>query len=99
MHLAERMGRTLALSDGTRDQMFLALRLGGLSRHIDISGKVPFIVDDVLVHFDDARSSAALLALAALAEKTQIIFFTHHRHLVELAENTLPHQSLCLHHL
>jgi uncharacterized protein YhaN len=88
-----------ALSDGTRDQMFLALRLGGLSRHIEISGRVPFIVDDVLVHFDDARSSAALLALAALAEKTQIIFFTHHRHLIDLAENTVPQESLCLHYL
>jgi uncharacterized protein YhaN len=83
-----------ALSDGTRDQMFLALRLGGLSRHIENSGSVPFIVDDVLVHFDDARASAALLALAALAQKTQIIFFTHHRHLVELAENTVPRQLL-----
>jgi uncharacterized protein YhaN len=84
-----------ALSDGTRDQMFLALRLGGLSRHIETSGSVPFIVDDVLVHFDDERSSAALLALAALAGKTQIIFFTHHKHLVELAEKTVPKQSLC----
>jgi uncharacterized protein YhaN len=88
-----------ALSDGTRDQMFLALRLGGLSRHIEINGRVPFIVDDVLVHFDDVRSSAALLALAALAEKTQIIFFTHHRHLVELAEKTVPQQLLDMHYL
>jgi uncharacterized protein YhaN len=88
-----------ALSDGTRDQMFLALRLGGLWRHIENSGRVPFIVDDVLVHFDDERSSAALLALASLAEKTQIIFFTHHRHLVELAEKTVPRQLLCTYHL
>lgn len=88
-----------ALSDGSRDQMFLALRLGGLSRHIETSGSVPFIVDDVLVHFDDERSSAALLALADLAEKTQIIFFTHHKHLVELAEKTVPKQLLCTHFL
>ena len=88
-----------ALSDGTRDQMFLALRLGGLSRHVETSGSVPFIVDDVLVHFDDARASAALLALADLAEKTQIIFFTHHKHLVELAEKTVPGQLLCTHFL
>jgi len=88
-----------ALSDGTRDQMFLALRLGGLSRHIENSGSVPFIVDDVLVHFDDERSSAALLALAGLAEKTQIIFFTHHKHLVELAEKAVPKQSLCTYFL
>jgi len=88
-----------ALSDGARDQMFLALRLGGLSRHIESSGSIPFIVDDVLVHFDNERSSAALQSLASLAEKTQIIFFTHHRHLVDLAVKAVPEQLLCAHHL
>ena len=88
-----------ALSDGARDQMFLALRLGGLSRHVENSGRFPFIVDDILVHFDDERSSAALLALSDLADKTQIIFFTHHTHLLELAEKTVPKKLLCTHFL
>ena len=88
-----------ALSDGTRDQMFLALRLGGLSRHVEKSGRFPFIVDDILVHFDDERSSAALLALSDLAGKTQIIFFTHHKHLLDLAEKIVPEKLLCTHYL
>jgi uncharacterized protein YhaN len=46
----------------------------------------PFVVDDVLLNFDDNRATAALLALNALSAKTQIIFFTHHKRLVELAE-------------
>ena len=82
------------LSDGARDQMFLALRLGALARHIQKSGSIPFIVDDVLVHFDDQRSFAALQALAGLAAKTQIIFFTHHKHLLALAAKAVPQQLL-----
>lgn len=88
-----------ALSDGTRDQMFLALRLGGLARHLENTGRLPFIVDDVLVHFDNDRSAAALTALADLAEKTQIIFFTHHDHLVEQAARVVPETVLCVHRL
>jgi len=46
---------------------------------------MPFIVDDVLVDFDDRRSAAALHTLAVLAEKTQVILFTHHSRVVEQA--------------
>jgi uncharacterized protein YhaN len=44
---------------------------------------MPFIVDDILVDFDDDRSQAALQALEKLAEKTQVILFTHHLQVVE----------------
>lgn len=47
---------------------------------------MPFIVDDVLVDFDDMRSEAALHALSTLAEKTQVILFTHHSQVVEQAQ-------------
>ena len=47
---------------------------------------MPFIVDDVLVDFDDARSEAALNALAELSEKTQVILFTHHLQVVKQAK-------------
>jgi uncharacterized protein YhaN len=87
------------MSDGSRDQLFLALRLGGLVKYINNNGPMPFIVDDVLVHFDDDRSAAALNTMGDLAEKTQIIFFTHHQHLVELAEKSVPHAILHVHHL
>ncbi len=87
------------MSDGSRDQLFLSLRLGGLSRHLEANGGMPFIVDDVLVNFDDDRSSATLEALSGFANRTQIIFFTHHQHLVELAEKAIPKQLLCTHRL
>lgn len=87
------------MSDGSRDQLFLSLRLGGLEKYIINNGPMPFIVDDVLVHFDDDRSAAALEAMGDLAEKTQIIFFTHHQHLVALAEKSVSEEILHVHHL
>jgi len=71
------------MSSGTRDQLYLALRLASLEKYMESAEPMPFIVDDVLVDFDDARSQAALHALAELAEKTQVILFTHHSQLVE----------------
>lgn len=71
------------MSSGTRDQLYLALRLASLEKYMESAEPMPFIVDDVLVDFDDARSQAALNALAELAEKTQVIVFTHHSQVVE----------------
>ncbi len=73
------------LSDGTRDQLFLALRLAGIEHHLKDREPMPLIVDDVLINFDDVRARATLNCLAELAKKTQVILFTHHRHLVEIA--------------
>ena len=74
------------MSSGTRDQLYLALRLASLEKYMESAEPMPFIVDDILVHFDDERSKATLGVLAELAGKTQIILFTHHRRLVEQAQ-------------
>ena len=76
------------MSSGTRDQLYLALRLASLEKYMETAEPMPFIVDDVLVEFDDARSEAALNALAELAEKTQVILFTHHLQVVEQAKKS-----------
>jgi hypothetical protein len=47
----------------------------------------PEILDDILVNADDARASATLGVLRDLAVRTQVLFFTHHRHLEELGKN------------
>lgn len=74
------------MSDGTRDQLFLALRLATLELEIDKTREpVPFVVDDILVGFDDARSKACLEVLAELAQQTQVLLFTHHRAVAEVA--------------
>ncbi|MDQ6961534.1 MAG: AAA family ATPase, partial [Mariprofundaceae bacterium] len=51
------------MSTGTRDQLYLALRLGYLKKRTSNHESVPFILDDILVHFDDQRSHAAMQTL------------------------------------
>jgi len=78
------------LSDGTRDQLFLALRLAGIEGHIAEREPFPLIVDDALINFDDKRTRSTLACLAELAKKTQVLVFTHHRHLVDFALEVDP---------
>lgn len=62
------------LSSGTRDQLFLALRIAALEQHLDAGGKsLPFIADDLFINFDDKRAAAAVGVLADLAGRTQVI--------------------------
>ena len=70
------------MSDGTRDQLYLALRLAALELHLDQGHALPFIADDLFINYDDRRAKAGLQALATLSEKTQVIFLSHHDHLV-----------------
>lgn len=73
------------MSEGTCDQVYLALRLASLSLYLDREEPLPFIVDDILVNFDDQRSLATLRVLVEFSKRTQVIMFTHHQHIVELA--------------
>ncbi|HEU4806086.1 MAG TPA: chromosome segregation protein SMC, partial [Nitrobacter sp.] len=77
------------LSEGTRDQLFLALRLALLERRT--SEPMPFIGDDLLTSFDDERTLAGLRLLAAAGKHQQIILFTHHKHVVNLARTVQDH--------
>ena len=70
------------LSEGTRDQLFLALRLAALDMHLDQAHALPFIADDLFINYDDARSKEGLDALGELSRKTQVVFLTHHDHLL-----------------
>lgn len=87
------------MSDGTRDQLYLALRLAALTDWNDRHEPIPLVVDDILVHFDDDRAVATLEQLVDLSSHTQVIFFTHHRHLTELAKQHLPSDQVFLHEI
>lgn len=85
--------RANLMSEGTADALFLSLRLAGLETHVHEHAAVPLVMDDVLVQFDDKRSVEALRVLCEISQLTQVVFFTHHQHLVELVEqNLLPTQ-------
>jgi uncharacterized protein YhaN len=87
------------MSDGTRDQLFLALRLAYIENHCASNAPCPVILDDVLMAFDDDRASAALTVLSELSKKTQVLVFTHHAHHVQLAEKALGPEAFELHEL
>ena len=60
-------------SDGTMDQLYLALRLAVAE---ELTPNAPLILDDALVRFDDARMGAAVSILRELAQNRQVICFT-----------------------
>jgi uncharacterized protein YhaN len=72
------------MSDGTRDQLFLALRLASLEHRLEKSEPIPFIVDDILINFDEDRTRAALQALGRLGTKNQVLLFSHHQQVADV---------------
>ena len=91
--------RPQVLSDGERDQLYLALRIAGLERHLDSNQPLPFVADDVFVNFDDKRAGAGFKVLGTLAQRTQVIFFTHHSRLRDVAREALSDGLVALHEL
>ena len=85
-----RTRREGGLSTGTRNQLYLALRIAGYHELARSRTPPPFICDDVLETFDDERSVATLGLLGAMAREGQVILLTHHAHLVDLARRTVP---------
>ena len=60
---------------------------------------MPLVLDDVLIQLDDHRASAALTVLAEVSRKMQVLFFTHHARLVELARKAVADGELVVHEL
>jgi uncharacterized protein YhaN len=82
------------MSDGTADQLYLALRLASFEYYVSQNEAQPLILDDILIRFDNERARATLKVLAKISKKTQILMFTHHSHLVELAQSELGRDHL-----
>ena len=78
------MVETSGLSEGTGDQLYLALRLAAIDLHLENHPPIPLILDDLLMTFDDERTKALLPVLADLSQRTQVLIFSHHSHLKEL---------------
>ena len=82
------------MSDGTRDQLYLALRLASLEMHLTGNEPHPLVVDDILINFDDDRARAGLQVLSRLSAGTQVILFTHHSRIADLAQKSVPKTDL-----
>lgn len=76
------------LSRGTREQVFLALRLA-LVRDLERHGvHLPVVIDDALVNFDDSRARAAAEVLmefvADQPRERQMLVLTCHTHVAQI---------------
>lgn len=60
-------------SDGTIDQLYLALRLAVAE---ELTPDAPLVLDDALVRFDDRRLEQALEVLKETAQARQVLLFT-----------------------
>lgn len=69
------------LSGGTYEQLYLALRLA-LSELLGAEGKLPLLLDDSFVQFDNERTQSAWDTVLAFAREQgrQVVFLTCHSH-------------------
>jgi uncharacterized protein YhaN len=78
------------LSTGTREQLYLAIRLGYVLHYCQQAEPLPIVMDDVLVNFDADRALATLEALRDASHQAQILFFTCHQHVADLVARVFP---------
>ncbi|WP_048000593.1 ATP-binding protein [Lactiplantibacillus herbarum] len=64
------------LSTATKEQLYLALRLA-LINHLGDQARLPLMIDDGFVNFDEHRRQAAWQELAEVAQQHQVIYFTN----------------------
>ncbi len=82
------------LSTGTREQLYLSIRLAFVADYCAKNEPLPVVMDDVFVNFDHERAKASFSALKSLLESTQVCFFTCHESQVEIARSVFPHLNL-----
>ena len=83
------------LSRGTKEQLYLALRLGYANNYSkDREGNpndlpnLPLIIDDAFVNFDTERTKAVLKCLEEFSKTNQVLFFTcHTKSITEILNN------------
>lgn len=88
-----------AMSEGTADQLYLSLRLAALDLKAGARHGMPLVLDDILITSDDERACSVLRALSDFAASHQVLLFTHHAHVLELAERTLPAGAFAVQYL
>ena len=74
------------LSLGTRQQLYLSLRIALLMMSDNVGRSLPVLCDDILVNFDEKRRIGAAQALLDLAQYRQVVVFTCHPEIVSLMQ-------------
>ena len=77
------------LSRGTREQLYLAMRLA-LAETVSRDAPLPLVLDDLFVHFDRERLLSTLPVLEDISSRRQVIVLTCHPHIAEAIGRHLP---------
>jgi uncharacterized protein YhaN len=78
------------LSTGTREQLYLAIRMAFITHHIEGHEPLPVIMDDCFVNFDDLRARHALEAISDWDERLQTILLSCHWRVVQILAEISP---------
>ncbi len=78
------------LSTGTREQLYLAIRLAYVLHYCTKAEPLPIVLDDVFANFDPGRTRNTLAALGQITDRVQVLLFTCHPHVAALAEEVFP---------
>ena len=88
LYVDDAEGRAISvelLSRGTREQLFLSLRLALVSLYGRKGACLPLVLDDVFVNFDEQRTKAAAKVIREFAAGgRQVLFITCHEHIARL---------------
>ena len=86
----DRAVQPIDLSRGTREQLYLAVRLGLIEEFAQRGTSLPLVLDEILVNFDPDRMAAVAGELARFAEDHQVLLFTCHPEIAQRVQANAP---------
>jgi uncharacterized protein YhaN len=84
------------LSTGTREQLYLAIRMAFITHYCETHEPLPVIMDDCFVNFDDSRTAHALAAISQWSTGAQRILLSCHFRVVQSLAEIAP-DTPCIH--
>jgi uncharacterized protein YhaN len=84
------------LSTGTREQLYLAIRMAFITHYCETHEPLPVIMDDCFVNFDDSRTAHALAAISQWSTGAQRILLSCHLRVVQSLADIAP-ETPCIH--
>lgn len=84
------------LSGGTLDQIYLAFRLAVIDHLDEAYERLPLVLDEVLINWDDQRFEAGMQILSRIAQKRQVFLFTCHDWIVKRIQDAAGISAIIL---
>ncbi len=78
------------LSGGTLDQVYLAFRLAVIDHLDEGNEKLPLVMDETLINWDNERFDRGVKIIAEIAKTRQVFLFTCHRWLAQRIAKSIP---------